>query len=134
MHRKYFTLIFILLPLCNISCKKESIPVSSKLIGTWELRTVYNGWTGNTNYAPGNEHYLRFTKSTFEVDTNHMPVTSGWYRIVKEKFNLTGQMGDRIIYNNGESSLRTFVQVVHDSLTLSEDAYDGEGALYLRIE
>jgi hypothetical protein len=58
----------------------------------------------------------------------------GSYSIVKEKFNLTGEMGNRIIYNHEENAERTFVDVVHDSLTLSEDAYDGGGALYIRVE
>lgn len=134
MLRKYLPQILILFTLC-ISCKKESTSVSSTLVGTWELRTVYTGgWGPNRNYPPGNGNYLKFTKSTFERDTNRVLLNSGSYSIVKEKFNLTGKMGNRIIYNHEENSSRTFVDVSHDSLTLSEDAYDGGGALYIRIE
>ena len=43
-------------------------------------------------------------------------------------------MGNRIIYNHEVDAERTFVDVVHDSLTISEDANDGNGALYIRIE
>ncbi len=134
MYRKFFKFIFILLPLFIISCKKESTSISSTLVGTWELRTVYSGWAGSTNYTPGNGHYLKFTKSTFEIDTNRVRINSGSYRLVKEKFYLTGEIGDRIIYNNEENLLRTFVEVFHDSLTFSQDAFDGGGALYIRIE
>jgi hypothetical protein len=134
MYLKYFKLIFILLSLFIISCKKQSASVSSTIIGTWELRTVYNSWVGNTNYTAGNGNYLKFTKSTFEMDTNRVLENRGSYVIVKEKFNLTGEIGNRIIYNHEENSDRIFVNVLHDSLTLSEDAYDGGGALYIRIE
>jgi hypothetical protein len=134
MYRNFFKFIFILLSSLIISCKKENTTISPKLIGTWELRMVDNGWVGNTNYPPGNGNYLKFTKSTFERDTNRVLLNTGSYSIVKEKFNLTGEMGNRIIYNNEENSSRTFVDVVHDSLTLYEDAYDGGGALYIRIE
>lgn len=103
MYRNFFKFIFVLLSLFIISCKKESTSVSSTLIGTWELRTAYNGWVGNTNYPPGNGNYLRFTKSTFEIDTNRVLLNRGFYSIVKEKFNLTGEMGNRIIYNHEET-------------------------------
>jgi hypothetical protein len=134
MYRKYFRLIFILLPLYIISCKKESTSISPNLIGTWELRMEHNGWAGFTNYPPGNGHYLKFTKSTFEIDTNRVRIDSGSYRLVKEKFYLKGEVGDRIIYNNQENYLPTFVEVLHDSLSLSEDVVDGRHALYIRIE
>lgn len=134
MYRKYFSLIFILLPFFFISCKKESTPISSAIIGTWELRTAYNGWTGTTNYPPGNGNYFKFTNSAFEIDTNRVIVASGTYMLVKSKSNLTGKMGYRIIYNHEENSGRTFINILHDSLTISDDSYDGGGGLYIRIE
>lgn len=134
MYRNYFKLVIILLPLCLVSCKKESTSVSEAIIGTWELRTEYSGWVPAKSFAPGNGNYLKFTKATYQIDTNHVLLRSGTYSIVKEKFNLTGKMGNRIIYNGEEYGNRTFVDVVHDSLTLSEDAADGGGALYIRIQ
>jgi len=133
MCRKYFKFIFILLALYIISCKKEGTSVSATIIGTWELRTIYTGWGPDPNYPPGNGNYLKFTKSTFEIDTNRVLLNRGSYSIVKEKFNLTGEMGNRIIYNHEENAERTFVDVSHDSLTLSEDANDGNSYLYIRI-
>jgi hypothetical protein len=94
---------------------------------------VYNGWIGNTNYPPGNGNYLKFTNSTFEIDTNRVFLNSGSYSIVREKFNLTGEIKNRIIYNHDYSS-RTFVDVFHDSLTFFGDNNDGVGSLYVRIE
>jgi hypothetical protein len=134
MYNKYFRLIIILLPLFIISCKKEKTSVSPSIIGTWELRTGYGGWSGITNYPPGNGRYLKFYESTFEIDTNGVFVNSGTYRLVRDKFYLTGEMGYRIIYNDEDNSVRTFVNVSHDSLSLSMDAYDGSGALYIRLE
>ncbi|HXR84103.1 MAG TPA: hypothetical protein VN722_07335 [Hanamia sp.] len=134
MYSRYFRLIIILLPLCIISCKKEKTLVSPSIIGTWELRTLYSGWIGNTNYPAGNGNYLKFSESTFEIDTNQVLLNSGTYILVREKFNLTGEMGYRIIYNHEDNSDRTFVVVSNDSLTLSQDAYDGGGALYIRLE
>ena len=134
MYRNYFKLLFILLPLYLVSCKKESTSVSTAIIGTWELRTVYSGWVPNKNYPPGNGNYMKFTGSTFEIDTNHVFFSSGSYSIVKEKFSLTGKMGNRIIYNDEEYGNRTFVDVAQDSLNLSEDANDGGGSLYIQIQ
>lgn len=134
MYRNFFKFIFILLSLFIISCKKENTSISSKLIGTWELRTIYTGWGPDKNYSAGNGNYLKFTKSTFEIDTNRVLLNSGSYSIVKEKFNLTGKMGNRIIYNHEQNAERTFVDVEHDSLTLSEDANDGNATVYIRIE
>src|SRR5690242_5523505 len=74
MYRNFFKFIFILLSSLIISCKKENTTISPKLIGTWELRMEHNGWAGPTNYPPGNGHYLKFTKSTFEIDTNRVRI------------------------------------------------------------
>ncbi len=134
MYRNYFKLVFILLPMCLVSCKKESTSVSAAIIGTWELRTVYSGWIPPKNFAPDNGNYMKFTGTTFQIDSNHVLLSSGSYSIVKEKFNLTGKMGNRIIYNGEEYGSRTFVDIMHDSLTLSVDAFDGGGALYIRIQ
>jgi len=43
-------------------------------------------------------------------------------------------MGNKIIYNHEQNAERTFVDVEHDSLTLSEDANDGNATLCIRIE
>lgn len=134
MYPKSFIPIFILLALSIISCKKERPAIASQIIGQWELRAVYNGWIGNKNYPAGNGNYLKFTSSSFEIDTNKVLVSSGTYSLVKDKFNLTGENGYRIIYNHEANSSRIFVNVLHDSLTLSVDANDGGGSIYIRME
>ena len=132
MKYKSFIFLVLLAPLTLLSCKKEK--VSQSLIGTWELRTAYNGQGGKTDYAAGNGHLLKFTATTYQVYSGGSLLKSGMYTLVKDSSYMLGKIADRIVYDGEQNSVRSFAEIKSTNLTLTVDAYDGPSALYARIE
>ena len=134
MKYKSFIFLVLLAPLMLLSCKKEKAEVSQSLIGTWELRTAYNGQGGKTDYAAGNGHVLKFTATTYQVYSGGSLLKSGTYTLVKDSSYMLGKIADRIVYDGEQNSVRSFAEIKSTNLTLTVDAYDGPSALYARIE
>lgn len=131
MYPKYFRLIVILLPLFIISCKKEKTSVSPGIIGTWELRSSFNGQGGATNYHPGNGNYFKFADTTYALYSNNVLKTVGTYKIRKDSaVDWAGQTGHRIIFNNQENSIGTYITISHDTLDLWIHAYDAPSTIF----
>lgn len=120
--------------LVTISCKKEDL-ISKSAAGTWELRQSGGGISGKiTSYNAGNGSLLKFTDNTYQIFSDKKLVKSGSYKIVKEKSILSQQEGNRIIYDGDVNTGRIFISIDHNMLYLSADVYDGEGAIYEKIE
>ncbi|HEY8661645.1 MAG TPA: hypothetical protein VFF80_02610 [Bacillota bacterium] len=134
MKYKCFSLFVILVTLILFSCKKEKTQQSQSIVGTWELRTGFNGQGGATNYPKGNGRILKFTATSYQIYSNGQILKSGTYELVKDSSYILGKTAQRIIYDNEQNSVRSFVEVVSATLTLTLDAYDAPSALYLRIE
>ncbi len=134
MKHFYSGVVFIFLVFLSFSCKKEKASLSQSVVGTWELRTDYNGQGGSTNYPPGNGRILKFTATAYEMYLNGQLQKSGVYELVKDSFYIMGKTGERIIYDNEQNSIRTFVEVSEQSLFLVVDADDGPSVKYGRLE
>jgi len=131
MKLKYLKLIPILLACCIFACKKERATLSNKITGTWELRTSFNGQGGGTNYQPGNGNYFKFADTTFALYSNNVLQNIGSYKIKKDSaVNWMGQTGHRIIFNNEENSIPTYITISHDTLNLWIYAYDAPSTIY----
>lgn len=131
MHGTYLRLAIILSCFLVISCKKDRDqfpPIS----GSWELRTAYNGQGGTTNYPPGNGNLLKFTATNYQKYSNGALEKTGTYELMKYNTKVIGGVRDRIVYDNDLNAPPVIVNLSNDSLTLSIDAYDGPGTLYIQ--
>ncbi|MDO6433443.1 hypothetical protein Q4E93_22715 [Flavitalea sp. BT771] len=101
------------------------------IVGTWELRSNGAGVV-LMNFPPGNGNMYKYQANTYEKYTGGMLKKKGTYRIVKEKFKLTGKMMDRIIYDNDMNATTVYVFVGNDMLSYNVGGYS-TGDMYARI-
>ena len=134
MKRKWISLIFILGSCIFFACEKEKTDRSESIIGFWELRTEYNGWGGATGYPQGNGREIHFSASGYQMFSNGQLQKSGSYALVKDSFYIRGNTVQRIIYDHQDNSVRIFVEVSRDTLSLTVDAYDGPSVSYIRLQ
>ena len=134
MKRVLFFLTVLAILLSVFSCKKD-IPVSTSLVGTWELSEDINGMTGQaTHHKSGNDTIAKFSATGYEFYQKGKLVKSGTYSIKQDTFSLSNQVKNRIIWDNEENSLRDFFDIENNQLTLFIDAYDAPSVIYRRIK
>ena len=129
--RKIGLTILVLLFMVGCSKNKNANP----LIGTWELRQTSGGWTGITNYQPGNGNTVTFrddNQYTRKVVTHNTSYTLLYkYSIVKSdecRLNLAFMSSSNMIENKQQYS------IVHDSLFMSDGSCiaDGGSSIYIK--
>ncbi|MGZ3751265.1 MAG: hypothetical protein ACXVB0_07100 [Mucilaginibacter sp.] len=135
MKKQYkYAILLLVISLC-VNCKKDAIPVSASLIGTWELRENISGQTGQpTHYNTGNGNIMKFTATNYEIYSTNSLVKSGTYKVKKDTFSLDHTLRDRIIYDNQDNSIRTFFAIENNQLNLFIDAYDAPSVIYQRVK
>ena len=124
--------VLCLFPSCKKHADKKSSVIHS-IIGAWELRIGYNGWGGHTTYPPGNGTILKYTATDYELHSQFVLTKKGKYKVIRDSSFMMQQLSDRLIYDNVYTDFRTFIQISNDTLSLSIDAYDGPGTVYVRI-
>ena len=123
--------LLLLLFLLFYSCKKE-LTIEEKLLGKWELRTSYNGWTGaTTTYSSGNGNIREFTRTTYSRYSNGQIDETGTYAIVRD--TIWGQLADRIIYNGFNGFPESFLSLEGNNLRFYSIIV-GSGGQYERIK
>jgi len=131
MKINYLKILPLLLAFCSFACKKERTTLSNSIIGTWELRIGFGGQGGQTNYQPGNGTYFKFADSTYVLYSKNVLQKMGTYKIAMDNaVDWMGQIGHRIIFNNEENSIPTYITISHDTLDLWIHAYDAPSAIY----
>ncbi|MBE7176707.1 MAG: hypothetical protein INR69_09900 [Mucilaginibacter polytrichastri] len=115
-------------------CDKDT-PGTGTLRGKWELSSETSGMTGkNTTFPSGNGSILQFGEKTYEVYTGGKQTKSGTYTLNREKSILTGENGNRIIYDGVSDGIRTFFRVDDEGLHIWIDAYDAPSSTYRKVE
>jgi len=131
MNPKHLKIVSLLLVFCVFGCKKEKTILSNSIIGTWELRISFDGQGGQTNYQPGNGTYFKFADSTYVLYSKNVLQKVGTYMIRKDSaVDWMGHTGHRIIFNNEENSIPTYITISHDTLDLWIYAYDAPSVIY----
>lgn len=140
--RKVLISLWILIGL--ISCEKntDSSLINSGLIGTWEWIRTDGGIFFNIHESPsstGNTYLLKiYVDHKIVIYENEIKVFSGVYKIEKKKSIYSGGMEDylQII---GEYQIQCLVisgivSVDNNTLSISDNCYDGVGSSYVRHE
>ncbi|PTX19574.1 hypothetical protein C8N40_104306 [Pontibacter mucosus] len=142
MKRSVFAILCLLFLLTG--CEKdnadllETSQTENSLVGTWELRTVSGGWTGTTEYKPGNGNIYRFTKDTYERITDGTKY-SGKYLLKDGVSSLSNKPIKRIIFYDAHTTPNVdddfgllHVEVKDNILVIAMDAYDAGASTYAR--
>ncbi|MEK6478932.1 hypothetical protein WJR50_15405 [Catalinimonas sp. 4WD22] len=104
--------------------------------GTWELRSSHGGLLPGKEYAPGSGFLLHFNGNDYYHYAEEKLVQSGTFELVKEEFFYTDRLMDRIIYDDDESSPKTFLQISGDTLYVyfaAPIAADGIEKIYIKL-
>lgn len=134
---------FVALTLATTSCKRdnglacdisESINKdSTSIVGTWELRSAGNGWTGTQSYADCNGNRLVFkADGTYRQYEAWALTRQGTYQIFPDSFRLRRSIGNRIVYDNNVQPVKIFVINRGTYIGMETDAYDAGGSTYVR--
>lgn len=110
------------------SCKKNSItlPDTSLLVGSWELRQTTGGNIKGSGYAPGNGNKYVFTSTNFQEYTNNQLTATGTYNLVK-----TGTLVN-IIFNN-QSNVTAVITISNNVLSLHPIGADVQTSIYVKL-
>jgi hypothetical protein len=111
------------------ACKKE-LTTSEKLIGTWELKTEYGGFSSTiTHFPPGNGNLIEFGNNFYKKYQNGQVYESGSYTI---KDTVWQQLHGSAL-GFGSSPIYYFIQIKNSVLSMTFMVIDGGGSDYRRI-
>jgi hypothetical protein len=129
-------LTLIITAMC-FSCKKDVIPISNSLAGTWELSMDVNGFSGSvTHHKPGNDTLMTFTADGNYAFYDHNKLTkSGKYTVRQDTSYLYNALKNRIIFDYRDSGFtREFFDISNNQLNFFLDANDGGSVTYQRLK
>jgi hypothetical protein len=123
--------ILIIASACIIitACRKENRSSSSSIAGTWEL-TKSSGQI-IIDYPPGNGTKWKFTGNTYEFYKDDTLAKSGNFELIKDNSVSesvclvipAGQYSNRIVYDNRSDSVKVFIQVSGNKLSMISGCY-----------
>jgi hypothetical protein len=136
-------IIFIMFSLILVSCTKDNIvdtqsyiEVPTNLIGTWNWQLSSGGYAGVT-YTPETTGEVR--RIDFDTDNNFKYYVNGVLKSeskfhIEKSLSIYGKDSVLMLITNS-LPLRQSIRFPHsDTLTLSEEAFDGFGHQYIRIK
>ena len=130
---KNLSLAFTIVTLFAFSGCKDKETLTSSLQGSWELKSSFNGWTGEVNHPSGNGSVLKFGQTTYEIYSGGKLLKSGVYKVEDAISFLTKLPGKKLVYDNEKDTVVTFIEIKDNILTLSIDAYDAGSSSYIKI-
>lgn len=140
MKRLIFTTCIATLIIFFAGCKKDHNAISTSIVGTWELRSVYGGYgMGGGNYSRGNGHIVKFSKTDYQYYDSNQLKKSGTYKIVKlaKETYINGdvRLSNKIIFDN-DSGKTLLLRVANNHLFLYNGlvAADGTVTEYEKIK
>ena len=133
--RTVYFLFYLFLFFYFFSCKKEDqkLVITDSLIGSWELRSSFNGLTGqHQDYPEGNGNILIFDGLNYKIYSNGELINNGAYKVIREKSVVTKKEVYKLIYDGEFDAIKNVVDVTGDKLTYAVDAFDGSISIYKR--
>ncbi|RQO78140.1 hypothetical protein DBR40_09325 [Pedobacter sp. KBW01] len=124
-------IILLIFSLIAASCKKDT-QNSNQLTGKWELESSLEGFSGrNIKYQIGQGNILEFSKNAYSETRDSKLLRQGRYTIIRKTSMITRQEEDFILFDGGDA--QSFFSISNDKLSISQDAYDGGGMTYNRV-
>jgi hypothetical protein len=118
-----------------LSCKKENAALqnSSSIIGKWEIRKNYGGFTGAVRiYQPGTGTTLQFNADSTFTDYQAFKLNKqGKFRVIKNAFTFGPDKSDGLYYNG--DTYGDPIRIHGDTLTIGVTYTDGIALDYVRI-
>ncbi len=138
MKRAFNNMLLLAITATVFSCKKDKIPISDSIVGTWELSGDVNGFSGRvTVHTPGNDTLVIFTADGKYSHYDHSTLSvSGTYTVKLDTNSVDHTVKNRIIFN-GNADLREFFEISNNQLSLYLDptqVSDAGGVGYRRIK
>jgi len=99
---------FVLISILSVSCsksKKEKPASAADIVGTWELRKVVGGMTGQVSFAPGNGNKYVFVNNQYEIYMNHNLIESGTFTKIHELSYITNREMDAVILSTNNNKI-----------------------------
>jgi|SRR5579872_1607650 len=120
-------------------CKKDKIPVSNSIVGTWELSSDVNGFSGRvTVHKPGNDTLAIFTADGKYSHYDHSILSaSGTYTVTLDTNSMDHTVKNRIIFNGNDADAHEFFDISNNELSMYLDpseVSDSGGVSYRRIK
>ncbi|HZX58809.1 MAG TPA: hypothetical protein VFE54_08790 [Mucilaginibacter sp.] len=136
MKRALYYLLSLTIISSIFSCKKDKIPVSDSIVGTWELSMDINGMTGHvTQHKPGNDTLAIFTTDgKYSFYNRNNLFRSGSYTVKRDTYSMDHTVRSRIIFDNAYDNSHEFFDIQNNLLNMYIDAYDSGGVGYRRIK
>jgi hypothetical protein len=139
MKRALYSLLSLIIIGAIFSCKKDKIPVSNSIVGTWELSADINGMTGDvTPHKPGNDTLAIFTTdgkySYYDRSTLR---SSGSYTVKQDTNSMDHAVKNRIIFDGNDTGTPLLFDISNNELSIYIDpseVIDGGGVGYRRIK
>lgn len=120
------------------SCENEKINPASEsgvtVLGSWELRREWGGWSGLQTYPAGNGHIYKFTANRYEFFHDEQLIKRGEYEIVQDTVQLFNQVRSIIRFDHQPFDNMFIVEHTGKTLTLAVDANDAPEMVYERIK
>ena len=100
--------VLALISLFVFSCSKskKTPPASApNIVGSWELRKVTGGMTGQLSYAPGNGNKYIFIDNNYEIYVNHNLIESGTFTKTRDHSYITNKETDAVILSTNNNKI-----------------------------
>ncbi|MNK31827.1 hypothetical protein D3C87_502700 [compost metagenome] len=124
-------ILLLMISLTAASCKKDN-QNSDQLSGKWELESVQEGFSGRTiKYQSGQGNILEFAKNTYSETRDFKSLRQGRYNTIRKTSMITRQEEDFLSFDGTDP--QSFFSITGYQLSISQDAYDGGGLSYRRI-
>lgn len=109
---------------------------AQNILGIWELRQTSGGMMpGAIHYPSGNGHLLQFVSASYQLYAGGQLQKSGAYTILPDTRATTsvclvlpaGQYGNRVIFDNNDSTTKQFFQIAGNTLTFLAGCFALDG-------
>ena len=133
---KKILLLIVVVVLCiiHLGCSDDNSNAPSTLAGSWELRYAFSPWTGDSIYHVGNGSGYRFTSDHYQIFSAGSLQSEGTYRVVRQMQAMTGREGYRLVFDENFESTPQFIEICHDTIRASFDAWDSPNETFVRYQ
>lgn len=142
--KNIWTAMYLAILMIFMSCSSNSANKSSKpnkaIQGAWEMREQVSSM--RTTYPAGNGNRLEFADNAYQKFENGALVQSGAYKIISDstasrevglELN-SGEFTHRIIFDNDNSSPKTFFQITGNKLVLLSGFFPSDAGVQTTYE